>query len=317
MKITLGYVSIALKMPNITTSSTVTYSHYKKLKEEEKLTKLINVSRSNLNSLYSILKYNIKNNITFYRMTSSLIPLATHPEVFFNYREIFYKYFSYIGEYINANNIRIDTHPDHFNVINSLNSKVVEDTKRNLLFHVNLFEDLNYKKGKMILHVGSKSGGIEESSNRFIKNFKSYPKDITSKIILENDDKSFTALDTLKICETLKIPMVFDYHHHKCNPCSDNLYNILNKFINTWENEELNPKIHFSSPRENKLDRKHADFINAIEFANFLEVCKIFNTDLDIMLEAKMKDLSLFKLVKDIKRLRPNWKFINESTFLV
>jgi len=35
------------------------------------------------------------------------------------------------------------------------------------------------------------------------------------------------------------------------------------------------------------------------------------------MLEAKMKDLALFKLVDSIKELRKDWKWIDSSTFEV
>ncbi|HCQ90298.1 MAG TPA: UV damage endonuclease UvsE, partial [Clostridium sp.] len=49
----------------------------------------------------------------------------------------------------------------------------------------------------MILHIGSGEGGKEDASLRFINNFKNYPSSITSRVILENDDKTFTAKETL------------------------------------------------------------------------------------------------------------------------
>ena len=54
---------------------------------------------SNLDDLYKILEYNVKNKIHFYRITSALIPLATHPEVKnWDYRNIFNKDFERIGD---------------------------------------------------------------------------------------------------------------------------------------------------------------------------------------------------------------------------
>ncbi|MEL7597035.1 MAG: UV damage endonuclease UvsE, partial [Clostridiaceae bacterium] len=82
MKVRLGYVAIALKLPKVTSSSSVTFKTYSKLAlKEEKLDKLKKVALSNLNDLYKILQYNIENKIHFYRITSALIPLANHPEV--------------------------------------------------------------------------------------------------------------------------------------------------------------------------------------------------------------------------------------------
>jgi len=82
MRVRLGYVAIALNIPKTTSSSNVTYTHYKKLAtEEEQLEKLKTKTLSNLNNLYKILNYNVENKIHFYRITSALVPLATHPEV--------------------------------------------------------------------------------------------------------------------------------------------------------------------------------------------------------------------------------------------
>ena len=62
MIIRLGYVAITLNLKNVTSSSTVTFANYNKLKnEEEKLKKLKSVTFSNLDDLETILKYNIKN----------------------------------------------------------------------------------------------------------------------------------------------------------------------------------------------------------------------------------------------------------------
>lgn len=316
MKVRLGYVSIALGLPKVTSSSKVTYTYYQKLTtKEEKLNKLKKVSYSNIMDLKKILEYNIKNNIHFYRITSSLIPLATHPEVDWNYRKIFSVDFKAIGNIIKEHNMRVDTHPDQFNVINSIDDKVVENTKRNLWFHVNLFEDIGYPLGKMVLHIGGATGGKETALKRFEKNFNKYPKEIISKIILENDDKTFTAKETLQLCKNLAVPMVLDVHHHICNNDGNNIEKILPDIIATWEGQKLPPKFHFSSPKEHLKDRKHADFIEGEDFVEFIEMCKPLNKDIDIMLEAKKKDFALFNLVDSIKKLRKDWKWIDSSTF--
>ena len=82
MIIRLGYVAIS-KALDITSSGTITYTNY--LKEENKNEKLDKIIKLNLENLEKILNYNAKNNIHFYRLTSKLIPLATHKDVFFEY----------------------------------------------------------------------------------------------------------------------------------------------------------------------------------------------------------------------------------------
>lgn len=316
MRVRLGYVAIALNLKNVTSSSTVTFANYNKLKsEEEKLKKLKTVTFSNMDDLETILKYNIENNIHFYRLTSKLIPLSTHPEVSWNYEKYFSKELKRIGSIIQSSNMRVDFHPDQFNVINSVKEKVVEDTIRNLDHGVDLYDLMDYKEGKLVIHIGSSTGGKEESILRFISNYKTFPKRIRERLILENDDKVFTAKDVLRICKEIEVPMVVDIHHHNCKNNEDNMGDLLPHIFSTWDKENLLPKIHFSSPKEGQLDRKHADYIDVNDFATFLDLAKErVNRDFDIMIEAKMKDQSLFKLMNDLRKINYKCNFIDNST---
>lgn len=322
MIVRLGYVAISKVLgKQSTTSSTVTFTNYKKItSEEKKLDKLKSVVLSNLKALENILRYNIRNDIHFYRITSALIPLVTHPEVgYWGHREIFKKDFEYIGRLIKDSNIRVDTHPDEFNVINSNNTNVVENTLVNLMRQVEWFEDMNYKDGKMVIHVGGATGGRGVAIDRFIDNFKTFPKELQSRLIIENDDKTYTAKETLSLCKTLDIPMVLDIHHHNCNSGNDDITNLLEDILNTWNKENLPPKMHFSSPKDkdliDKVDKKHSDFIDANEFINFIKTLREFNRDVDIMLECKEKDIALLKLIKDIKSITSEFRWIDRTTF--
>lgn len=315
MIIRLGYVAIALNLGKVTSSSTLTYTRYLKLNKEDRLKKLKEVTYSNIEALEKILRYNIDNNIHFYRMTSNFIPLATHPDVMWDYLKYFKKDLEYIGKLIKDNNLRVDTHPDQFNVINSDRESVVENTLRTLNMQVDLFEAMNYEQGKLVIHIGGAKGGKDIALDRFINNLKNFPKRITDRLILENDDKTFNAKEVLQICERTNLPMVFDIHHHNCNNCEEDIKSLLPQIFKTWEDEELVPKIHFSSPREFEKDRKHADYIDANRFLEFIYKAKeSVNKDFDIMIEAKKKDITLNILVKDLKKLTKDIKFIDSAT---
>lgn len=318
MKVRLGYVAISNKLgKKVTSSSNVTFKTYSNIvTEEKKAEKLKVVAASNLIGLEKILKYNIENQIHFYRITSALIPLVTHPEVgYWGHREIFKKDFKYIGKLIRESNMRVDTHPDEFNVINSINPQVVKNTEINLMRQVEWFEDMEYEKGKMVIHVGGATNGKEAGLQRFIDNYKLMSEKIRNRLIIENDDKTYTAEETLYLCNELNVPMVLDVHHHNCNNTGNKITDIIESIFNTWNKEELNPKIHFSSPREGERDRKHADFINANDFVQFLESIKVYNRDIDVMLECKEKDVALYKLAEDIKSIKPQYKWIDNTTF--
>jgi len=309
MIIHLGYVSIS-KTLDITPSKTLTYTEFNKFKDYNKLD---NIIKENLINLEKIIDYNIKNNIHFYRLTSKLIPLASHKEINFDYIEKYKEYYKKIGNKINKHNIRIDTHPDQFCVLNSTKKEIVENSINILKYHYNILNALNIKNKIIILHIGSSVFGKDNSIKRFINNFNKLPIYLKECIAIENDDKIYNIKDCLYICETLNIPMILDYHHHICNNNNINIVKYIKQIFNTWKNNT--PKIHFSSPKnKTKKDfRSHHDYINIDDFISFLEIIKPLNINLDIMLECKAKDEALFKLVRLLKY--HNYNFIDETTF--
>lgn len=314
MMVRLGYVALSKAMENVTTSHTITYTNY--LNNNYPVDKLIDITSNNLEALEKIITYNIKNNIHFYRLTSKLVPLATHDKIKYDYITSLKDKYKKIGELINKYNLRIDTHPDQYAVLNSMNNKIVKNTVEILKYHYNILDALKIKNKIIILHVGSGTCGKKASITRFINNFKKLPSYIQKCIAVENDDKIYNIIDVLYLCNTLNIPMVLDYHHYVCNNNGEKLEDYIKEIMDTWSN--INPKFHFSSPKSNlkKEFRSHHDYINSDDFIKFINMLKIYNKDVDIMLEAKVKDDALSRLVRELK-YKTNYQFLNESTFII
>jgi len=319
MKIRLGYVAIALNLNNCSTSKTITVTSFNKLtNDESKLFKLRNILNENLNNTLRILRYNKSYNIKIYRLTSKLVPLATHPLTGnWDYVNEFRDKFIEIGQYIKENNFRISAHPDHFTVINTNKKTVLESSLIDLTYHNTILKTMQLDQSyKLVVHVGGAYQDKEKSIERFILSYNKLPEEIKKRIILENDDKVYNITDVLNICNIINIPMVLDVHHHKYNNNGESLNKMLKAVFDTWKNERFPPKIHFSSPKNEKNYRSHSDYINIEEFMSFIKIAKKLDTDFDIMLEAKSKDLALFKLVKELKQYK-EIKIINESEFKV
>lgn len=306
MKIRLGYACIS-KTINETMSSPYSYHDFSRNPDFEKLKKVI---LSNLKALEELIDYNIKNNIHFFRLSSKLIPLATTPDITFDYITPFKDYYERIRSKIKINHMRIDFHPDQFCVLNSTRKEVLENTFRILEYHYKILEALDIEKKILVLHIGSSVLGKENAMKRFINNFNKLPNKIKNCIVIENDDKVFNIEDCFQIHEVLNIPIVLDYHHHICNPSNIDF----KKIFLSWK--DINPKIHFSSPKSKlkKEFRSHHDYIDSDSFINFIEKVKKYNIDIDIMIEAKAKDDALFKLVRELK-YKTNYKFLDETTF--
>ncbi len=313
MKVRLGYVALSKALDDITTSSTITYTNY--INKNYNTSKLLEITKNNLDSLYEIIKYNVKNNFHFYRLTSKLVPLATHDKVYFDYITPFLDEYKKIGKLINDNNIRVDTHPDQYAVLNSMDSKIVKNTVEILEYHYKIMEALGIKDKIIILHVGSSACGKKASITRFINNFNKLPDHIKKCIAVENDDKVYNIKDVLELCHKINVPMVLDYHHFICNNEKEDINAYLKEIIDTW-NEKL-PKMHFSSPKSKlkKEFRSHSDYINKECFIKFINILKKQDKDIDIMLEAKAKDDAISRLVRCLK-YETNYKFVNETTFI-
>ena len=309
MKIRLGYACIS-NIINITSSKTTTLTFFNKLDSDSKFKKLDFIINENLNSLKSLVKYNIKNNIHFFRITAKMIPLMDLYEIDLN---LYKSKFIEIGNLIKNSNMRVDVHADQFCVLNSVNQEVVLNSIK-ILNNLKTVMDMFNVSYNIILHVGSKSNGIKSGVKRFITNFNLLDSEIRKLIILENDDKNYNVFQTLNLCEKLNIPMCLDIHHHYCNKCSRDITYYLERIYKTYKN--CLPKMHFSSPKSKKEFRSHSEYVNSKDFINFVNMIRKYNIDTDIMIEAKGKDLALVKLMYEIKYLT-DYKIIDESSFIL
>lgn len=320
MKFRLGYVAMTLNLEDCSPSGTVTYTALKKLASEDaRLQRLRRTAKSNLLNTLRILKLNKAMDIQVYRLTSKLIPLATHPELQnWRYVDDFAYELRETGNFILQNDFRVSLHPDHYTLINSPVPKVLVDSLRELDYHVKLYEamGLGDARYKLVMHVGGVYGNKRDSICRFCDQFVRLPDRIRDRIIIENDDRSYNTYDVLELCKKLHKPMVLDVHHHNCL-CGGigDLKGLLPQIFDTWKGEYFPPKVHFSSPRSSKDFRSHADFIDINEFVGFMSTAVNIHTDFDIMIEAKQKDDALLKLSNELAAT-PGFIKINTGKFI-
>jgi UV DNA damage endonuclease len=313
MRIRFGYVAIALGLPQGSPNKRITLVNLNKIEDNvDRLSKLSRLARENLATQLRVLRYNVAHNIKVFRITSHLIPLATHPITCgWDYCGEFRRELSDLGEIINKAGLRISAHPDHFTVLNSPIDGVVKAAFADLHYHDSLFNSMGLDNNtKLVLHVGGLYKDKPQSLGRFRIAYYQLTERLRERVIIENDDKSYTAKDVLNLCQEIKTPMVLDVHHHNCCNGGTSLSTILPDIFETWGTAV--PKIHFSSPKGGAHIRAHADYINIDEFVDFLSVAKECNRDFDVMIEAKQKDLALFALMEELKKV-PKIKVINEA----
>jgi UV DNA damage endonuclease len=305
MLVRLGFVAMSLKLENASPSRTMTYKSYQALtSDESRLFRLKKITKENLLNTYRIMVHAHVHGVQLYRITSRLVPLATHSEVLdWNYTAELTDEFQRIKNHIKLTGMRISAHPDHFTVLTSARKEVTEASIRDLLYHDAILSAMGVgPEGKLVLHIGGTYNDKKKAIEAFIDNYSSLPRSIQNRIILENDDKSYTASDTLALCQKLQIPMVFDVHHHFCNPDGYAVEELLTPIFETWRGQRLLPKVHYSTPKSLESIRSHADNIDSDAFYGFLQQAKSLNQDFDVMLEAKNKDAALFQLIGSLEQ---------------
>ncbi len=306
MKIRFGYVAHALELWNATPAKTMTYSRYQKLENKERVEQLIQITKANLEHTLRAIHYNIAHEIPLYRFSSSLVPLATHPEVNWDYIAPFKETYRAIGKLVKTYEVRTSFHPNQFTLFTSDKPHVTANAVEDMKYHYALLEAMGLEEEAYInLHIGGAYGDKNAALERFHTNLKQLPASIKQRMTLENDDKTYTTSETLNVCEKENIPMMFDYHHFMANHSEEEtLTSLLPRFFQTWKSSPFPPKIHVSSPKTEKEYRSHASYADADFIKPLLSELKKLDVNVDFMVEAKEKDRALLKLVEDIARIR-------------
>ncbi len=255
----------------------------------------------NVRDLVEIIKWNYKNNIKVYRMSSDIIPWMSEYELkdLPDYKKISI-ILSGAGQLAKKYGQRVGYHPGHFNVLASLNPGVVTKTIKELNQHGEVMDLMGLPRtpyAAINIHVNTTQGGKEAAAARFCANFQLLDDSVKSRLVIENDDKEkqYTTEDLHKlIYSNIGTPITFDFHHHWCHPGSLTQREALGLASTTWR--DVKQLTHFSSCKTIHEDatqtnkRAHADYIwDEINDHGF---------SLDIELEAKAKELAVERYLK-------------------
>ena len=259
--------------------------------------RLIQKVENNLNCLFQILQYNVQNGFYFFRISSDLVPFASHPVSTFDWAGHFRAQFRKIGNFIKEHNIRISMHPDQFVIINALKEDVVERSVVELEYHCTVLDKMALDStAKIQIHVGGVYGDKRSAMDRFIERYSSLSKSLTSRLVIENDDRSYSLKDCLSVHERINIPIIFDAFHHQCLNNGETLRQGLQLSASTWQESDGIPMVDYSSQQRGQRPGSHAKTLNITMFKKFLRDTK--GLDFDLMLEIKDKETSAMKALK-------------------
>lgn len=257
--------------------------------------------KDNLACLARILEFNVKHNILFFRITSDLVPFASHTICNFNWSRHFGKQFQEIGNLIRSRGVRISMHPDQFTLINSLDDRVFEKSVRELVYHAQVLDLMELDtSAKIQIHVGGVYNDKEKSMTRFAERFWRLDEIVKRRLVVENDDRRYNLRDCHRLSAETRVPVVFDVFHHEVNSSGETMQEAFALVTKTWKGTDGLPMVDYSSQKAGHRTGKHVATINLKHFREFLDRSKPY--DFDVMLEIKNKETSALKAIEIASR---------------
>jgi UV DNA damage endonuclease len=272
--------------------------------------------RWSLEALHGVIDRCERHGIRMYRMTASLAPYATHPDLpqFHDQVEECREDLAVLGARLREADVRISTHPGQYVVLNSEDAAVRAAAARDVELQAALLDAMGAgPEAVCVLHVGGAAGGLDAGLDRFEAGLEPLSDRARERLVIENDDRSFALSHVLGLHRRTGLRVVWDILHHHCNdPDGIPDREALELALATWP-AGVTPKIHYSTPKTAMEERKrragrrtervwvlpqlraHADMIDPIGFEHFLRDTAA-GLELDVMLEAKGKDLALLRL---------------------
>lgn len=245
----------------------------------------------NLESLERMLAYNVEMGLLHFRVSSNIIPFASHPVCTLDWKNEFANTFKSIGKFAKEHAIRLTVHPGQFVLINSLSPSVVGQSVKELEYQADLLDLLGTgSEGKIQIHVGGVYGDKPAAMARFVESWRNLPENIKNRLAIENDERLFSLADCLAIHQQIAIPIIFDTFHHSIFNDGEDLREAVTSSATTWGGPHGTLMIDYSSQAESKQLGAHTDHIVGEDFKNFLIETK--GVDADVMLEIKDKEKS-------------------------
>jgi UV DNA damage endonuclease len=266
------------------------------LENKVALATLSNRVLNNLVVTHDTIKYCIGKNWN-YRISSDLFPLATLPDVDISFdilpdKPMIDAMFTKIALLIKNSNIRCSMHPDQFVVPASANPTVVAKSLVELKHHADLMDRMGLPRSyeaPINIHMNSFKGDLTETSKRFIEAFRTLPEAVTSRLVLENEDKpnSWNVEQLYEyIYQRINIPITYDNLHFECNPGRLTAKRAVDLAVSTWNTHR--PLFHYSDSigKTGTNRRAHADKPSVFP-------TEYKNLDVDLEFEFKAKDYAI------------------------
>jgi UV DNA damage endonuclease len=283
--------------------------------------------RHSIGMLHAVWDHLDRIDVRMYRMSSNVIPYGSHPDLpQFDYRRQIddcADALADLGGRARALGLRLSTHPGQYTVINGTDEGLRDRSLVEIEAHAALLDALGCgPEATVVVHIGGLYGERESALDRWARAWELLSDGARSRLGLENDERLFNVADVLELHRLTGVRAVYDHHHARINPATGlDAREALAAAMGTWPSG-VRPKVHLSSPRlsvdtvrrpvpgTRRLREvtvppglgPHADLVSPWDFLDLMSMAPV---PLDVMLEAKAKDVALLWLRRQLASLAP------------
>ena len=253
--------------------------------------RLVEVVDNNLSCVEKMVRFNLEHGMGFLRLSSGLVPFASHPVCTFNWQRHFQGQLRRLGGLIRQHGMRISMHPDQFTLLNSPDENVFARSTAELRYHAEVLDGMGLgPDAKIQIHVGGVYGDRAAAIRRFVERYARVDAPVRRRLVIENDDRCYPVSDCLRIHEATGIPVLIDVFHHSQLGDGETVAGVLARVSPTWDRADGPPMLDYSSQEAGARRGVHAERIDAVDFRRFLRLSRPY--DFDVMLEIKDKERS-------------------------
>lgn len=305
MEPNLGYCCINLNLRP--SKITVNRSMIKRTFTERGITYAGELAEKNIRDLIQIIKWNHQNDFTVYRMSSDMFPWMSEYELkdLPNFKKIS-TLLQGVGNLAAKYGQRLSFHPGPFNVLGSPNPDLVTKTIKELNQHAEIMDYMNLPQTHLYpinIHCNGVYGDKSATLSRWSSNYLRLSQSAQARLVVENDDKGsmYSVADLYQgIFAAVKVPITFDYHHHRFNDGGLSEQEAFELAMTTWHHHNIKPLFHYSSCRRTFEDpgckaQAHADFV--------YEKINDYGYAVDIEVEVKAKEVAVLKYREEMDNL--------------
>jgi UV DNA damage endonuclease len=252
--------------------------------------------------LHVFRKHVVPNGIKSFRISSAMFPLSDKVDENLYKAECVTLPLKQVGDLAQEHGIRLTTHPGQFTVLSSDKRHVVLNSLQELNMQAWVFNQMGLPETPYYsINIHGGKGGRPDA---LVSGILELDPSARNRLTLENCEFAYSVQDLLPVSQATKVPICYDSHHHTFNTGGVGGWEAMEQAIATWP-KGCKPNTHISNAKkehrnadQRNLRRQHSDYLYQIP-KHQLAAVNDGRVDMDV--EAKMKNLAVFRATKTLK----------------